>query len=151
MKCAHCEKEIEIEKSHSMTVVLQRVSNEGYSFYQCSEGQENGGLSHQHFHCERDAMIAGIQSCINEHYTEEKLQPVDPQLVRLHKVVLFAGLHCKVCGATLTDKAYRLCLTHATPKNSVPDNSLSDLGEWCCTLDHAKQSSLTTILKEEVL
>jgi hypothetical protein len=67
--------------------------------------------------------------------------------VRLHRTVLKAGLVCKVCGSSLTTQAYRFCLTHATPENSVPDDSQNELGEWACSLGHAKESALRTIAR----
>lgn len=131
-----------VEESHSMLVVLQSVTSRGYSYYQCDEGAEYGGLSNQHFHCCHEDMVSGVRQCIMEHYSEGLLIPVPPQQVRLHRTVLNASLKCKICGSGLISTAYRFCLTHATPENSIPDDSMNDLGEWCCSLDHAIQSAL---------
>lgn len=128
-----------------MVIVLQKVTPDGYSFYQCDSGAEYSGLTYQHFHCNRDEMLAGVKVCINEHYDEGKLIAVSPREVRLHKTVLHAGIDCLWCGVPLSGEAYRFCLTHATPENSIPDDSMNELGEWCCSLEHAKQSVLKTI------
>ncbi len=127
-----------------MLIVLQRVTLAGYSFYQCDSGAEYGGLTYQHFHCNRAEMVAGVKACINEHHDERLLIPVSPREVRLHRI-LKAGLNCLWCGVPLSGEAYRFCLTHATPGNSVPDDSMSELGEWCCSLDHARQKSLSYV------
>lgn len=148
MKCEKCQSHIAtIEDAHSMVIVLQKVSSSGYSYCQCDKGAEYGGLTFQHFHCSRHEMIDGVQTCVKEHYEEENLIPVSPTQVRLHKTVLSAGLTCKVCGTPLNQQAYRFCLTHATPVNSVPDDSQNELGEWCCSLDHARTSVLSTLGK----
>lgn len=146
MNCETCTREIAtIEEAHSMLVVLQKVTPDGYSFYQCDSGAEYSGLTYQHFHCNRAEMLAGVRACINEHHDESLLIPVSPQQVRLHRLVFRAGLACKVCGMPLTTQAYRFCLTHATPVNSVPDDSMNELGEWCCSIDHARQQTLPYI------
>src|SRR6266436_2956395 len=119
MNCETCQTNIAtIEEAHSMVIVLQRVTPDGYSYYQCDLGEEYGGLTFQHWHCNRTEMLAGVKVCINGHHDESLLTPVPASQVRLHKTVLHAGLVCKVCGASLTTQAYRFCLTHATPVNS---------------------------------
>jgi hypothetical protein len=149
MQCETCSTEIPtVEDAHSMMIVLQRVTLvDGYSYYQCDSGTEYGGLTYQHFHCSHDEMLDGVRICINEHYDESLLIPVSPEQVRLHKTVFKAHIRCKVCGTPLQTKAYRFCLTHATPHNSVPDDSMNELSEWCCSLAHAQQSALS-ILEE---
>ncbi len=128
-----------------MVVVLQKVTPDGYSYYQCEDGAEVNTLTFQHWFCNHSEMIVGVRQCIDEHYPEEKLIPISPREVRLHRTVLKAGLKCKVCGVPLTTQAYRFCLTHAEPVNSVPDDSMNELGEWTCSLEHARQSALKYI------
>lgn len=146
VSCEACKTNIAtVEEAHSMGVVLQKVTPDGYSFYQCDRGEEYGGLTFQHWYCNRAEMVAGVRACIGEHYDESLLISVSPQQVRLHKTVLRAGLTCKVCGTALSTQAYRFCLTHATPVNSIPDDSMNELGEWCCSLAHAQVQALTHI------
>lgn len=142
MRCETCSTDIaSVDIAHSMVIVLQKVALDGYSYYQCESGIEHGGLTFQHFHCNHQEMIAGVKACINLHYQEPYLTSPEPgNVVRLHRTVLRAQLNCKVCGSKLTTQAYRFCLTHATPLNSVPDDSQNELGEWCCSLAHARQS-----------
>jgi hypothetical protein len=145
--CETCTKEIPTpEDAHSMVVVLQKVTPYGYFYYQCEDGAEVNTLTFQHWYCSHEEMVAGVKECINEHHLEEKLIAIPPTQVRLHKTVLKAGLRCKMCGAPLQSVAYRFCLTHAEPVNSVPDDSMNELGEWCCSLEHARQSALSQVL-----
>lgn len=145
--CEHCTEDIaSVEEAHSMLVVLQKVNKDtGYSWFQCEQGSLVDGHNWQHWHCGRSALREGVARCIGEHYMESDLIPVPTTQVRFHKRVLNAGLICKVCQEKLTDTAYRFCLTHATPFNWVPDDSHNDLGEWCCSLEHARQNALATI------
>lgn len=146
LNCERCQKFIPtVEEAHSMVIVLQKVFTDGYSYYQCNSGAEYGGLTYQHFHCCREEMIAGVRSCINEHYSDNTLIPISPTQVQLHKTVLRAGINCKLCKSPITIQAYRFCLTHATPGSSVPDDSQNELGEWCCSLEHARVSVLRII------
>lgn len=109
MNCETCQTEIAtVDEAHSMLVVLQRVTPDGYSYYQCDNGTEYSGMTYQHFHCNRDEMLAGVRACINEHYDESLLIPVSPEQVRLHKIVFKAHIGCKVCGTPLQTKAYRI-------------------------------------------
>lgn len=150
MRCERCNKTIEsVEVAHSMVVVLQKVDmNNGYSYFQCEQGSLVDGHHFQHWHCNREEMRAGVTDCISNHYAENNLVLVPKTQVRLHTYVLGTGLACKQCQATLTSVAYRFCLTHATPVNSIPDQSHHELGEWCCSLDHARTSALATISQQ---
>ena len=147
MKCEHCDQQIEsVEVAHSMVIVLQKVSTDGYSYYQCDQGTEYGGLTYQHFCCSHPEMVSMVQSCINTHYHESDLIAISPQQVRLHRTVLNAHLTCKVCQLALTTQAYRLCLTYATPDIATPlGDSLNELSGWCCSLSHAQESALAII------
>ncbi len=146
--CEHssCTQPHDFVNSHSSIAVLQRVDKSGYTFFQCEEGQEYNFVNWQHWHCSHEHMKENFATCINEHYTEGNLHPISGGgTTILHKVVLGSSLCCKVCQQPLTDVAYRLCLTMCTPVNHVPDASMEETGEWCCCLDHAKQSALSTI------
>ena len=152
MQCEQCNVDINgVEEAHSMLVVLQKVDQSGYSFFQCESGSLVHGHTFQHWHCSRDEMLIGVQDCINNHHDEQFLQSVPVSQVRLHMHVLNAGLICKVCQEPLKEQAYRFCLTVATPSNYVPDESHDSSKEWCCSLDHARQSALSILdsLKEK--
>ena len=146
INCETCQLDIPtLEESHSMVTVLQKVTPEGYSYYQCDRGIEVNGLTFQHWHCSHEEMVDSVRECINSHYHEGDLIPISPEQVRLHRTVFKAHIRCKVCGVPLQIQAYRFCLTHAEPVNSVPDDSMNELGEWCCSLDHARASALKYI------
>lgn len=142
MNCEQCGNVI--QTAYSMLVVLQKSdSTSGSSFFQCDTGTEYNTLTYQHWCDDKNCMKTKVASCINSHFAENSLT-LDPN-VNFHKAVLKAGLSCKVCSTALSSTAYRFCLTLATPVNSVPDNSLSDFGEWCCSLAHAQQSALAIV------
>src|SRR6266851_564453 len=145
--CEHtkCSETKGYEEAHSSLVVLQKVDKRGYTYHQCEQGQEVYFHNFQHWHCSHEHMQVGLTRCINEHYTESDLHPPIAGTTILHKVVLSSHLLCRICNAPLTDIAYRFCLTYATPVNSIPDNSMDELGEWCCSLVHAQQLALTHI------
>lgn len=147
MNCEQCNAQIaNISSTHSMVVVLQKVdATNGYSFFQCEQGALYQNVNFQHWSCSKAHMLQQVQNCINTHYLETSLIARDTTQVRLHNAVFNNALTCKQCGTRLTSVAYRFCLTHATPVNSVPDDSLNELGEWCCSLDHARQSVLKTV------
>jgi hypothetical protein len=146
IQCEHCEKVMPgHDDAHSMIVVLQKCSMAGYSWYQCEEGGYVDGHNFQHWHCSKSAMRAGVSTCINSHYLESSLVDVPASQVRFHRQVLSAGLICKVCQASIRDTAYRFCLTVSTPANFIPDDSQNALGEWCCSLEHARENALTII------
>ena len=142
-----CYNEHSFEESHSAVAVLQKVDANGYSFYQCDQGQEYNFVNWQHYHCCHDHMKEGFTDCLTDHYAEDKLHPipVGGGTAILHKVVFGSELACKVCQHPLTSVAYRFCLTRCTPVNDVPDESMNELGEWCCSLEHARQSALSII------
>jgi len=151
--CEHpsCNDTVSIENAHSCVVVLQKVEPDGYSFFQCEQGQKFRFVNWQHFHCSKGHMLAALPDCIMKHYNESDLS--DRKFTsygRFHKIVMGSGLTCKMCQKPLTEAAYRFCLTYATPINLIPDDSHNELGEWCCSIEHAKQSVLLTIdgLKE---
>lgn len=144
-KCEHCNNEIN-GIGHSCLIVLQKVTKDGYTFFQCNDGQEVDFHNWQHWHCCHQHMQRGIVKCLWEHHAEDKLQsPLPGNIVNLHKVVLRSNLTCRYCVNMLTDVAYRICITMATPYNHVPDESQNELGEWCCSLDHAIRSAIVTI------
>jgi hypothetical protein len=148
IKCEHCNEDIgSVEVSHSAVAVLQYVDTSGYQFFQCEQGQDYAFMNWQHFHCSHAHMKQNFAKCVIEHYTEAALHPIPigAGSTILHKIVLGSNLSCKICKSLLTNQAYRFCLTHATPVNKVPDESLNELGEWCCSVDHAKQSALAII------
>ena len=153
--CEHsdCSNDHSFEESHSTIAVLQRVDTDGYTFYQCEGGQQYDGVSWQHYHCSHDHMVAGFSVCVKEHYKEEYLHsiPLGGGTTNLHKKVLGSGLSCKICQKPLDSVAYRLCLTRCTPVNHVPDASMDDISEWCCSLDHAVQSAISIIEQLEEL
>lgn len=141
-----CYNEHAFETSHSAVAVLQKVDTSGYSFFQCEQGQEYNFVNWQHYHCCHDHMKEGLVDCLNEHYKEEYLHPIQGGgTTILHKIVLGSNLDCKICQQPLTSVAYRFCLTLCTPVNHVPDESLNETGEWCCSLEHAKQSALSIV------
>jgi len=146
--CEHsdCTSEHEFENSHSSVAVLQRVDQGGYTFFQCEQGQDHNFVNWQHYHCCHGHMKEGLSDCLNNHYKEEYLHPVNGGgTTVLHKIVLGSALSCKVCQQPLSNEAHRFCLTRCTPVNQVPDDSLNDLSEWCCSLAHARQSALAII------
>jgi hypothetical protein len=147
MQCEHCSQEHEFEESHSTIAVLQRVDTDGYTFHQCEQGQDYNGAQWQHWHCSHEHMKANFAACLNDHYAEEHLHPIPPGggTTNMHSVVLASNLNCKVCQQPLTTVAYRFCITRCTPVNHVPDNSLDELANWCCSLEHARQSALAII------
>jgi hypothetical protein len=151
--CEHpaCSETTGHEEAHSSLVVLQKVDKNGYTYHQCEQGQEVNYLNFQHWHCSHEHMQSGLTRCINEHYAESDLHPPIAGTTILHRVVLSSHLLCKTCNAPLTDVAYRFCLTLATPINHVPDESQNELGEWCCSLDHARQSALSIIASIEAV
>lgn len=143
----HCNETIDFDQSHSAVAVLQRVDTQGYTFFQCEDGQVYNNVTYQHFHCSHEHMIVNFASCVQDHYNESLLHPIPPGEGRtiLHQIVLGSHLLCNICESPLVDVAYRFCLTHCTPQNSVLDQSLDELGEWTCSLEHAKQSALAII------
>ena len=147
--CEHteCSRTIGLEDAHSAVAVLQKVDTNGYQFYQCEQGQEVDFARWNHFHCSPEHMKANFAVCIKEHYSENLLHPIPlgAGSTILHRIVLGSKLKCKVCQSALETQAYRFCLTHCTPINSVPDNSMNELGEWCCSLAHAQVQALTHI------
>ncbi len=149
MICEHCTVDIPgtTEEAHSAVAVLQKVTSDGYSFYQCENGQEHLGVSYQHFTCKLEHMRGLFSTCVQEHYGEHMLQSIlsGGGTSRLHQIILSKKLPCKICSTPLITQGYRFCLTVCTPMNYVPDNSLDYLGEWCCSLDHARQSALAII------
>lgn len=152
--CEHpdCSEKIDVASSHSMWAVLQKIDATGYSFFQCEEGQVYNDVNYQHFFCCHAHMLACVQGCVIEHYKEEFLHAPDGGgSTILHKIVLTNNLVCKLCQAPLVSVAYRFCLTQGTPQNRVPDESLNHLAEWCCSLDHARQSALAIITAMEAL
>ena len=145
MQCEHCNEELqEMYLSHSMLIVLQKVDRNGYSWFQCDDGSLVDNHTFQHWHCSKQHMLSGVEICINEHYNEEKLTP-PPYPVSIHKHVLNTGVECKYCKDALIEKAYRFCLTVATPINYVPDESHNIVGEWCCSLDHARLQAIENL------
>jgi hypothetical protein len=135
--CEHCDSAVDDHiNAHSMWAVLQKVSADGYSWFQCAEGQTFRDVNYQHFHCDHDHMITGMLRCIESHYQEATLQKATG--TNLHSVVLQAGLLCKACHNPLTKEAYRFCLTQGLPFHRVPDNSTEAKEQWCCSLEHAK-------------
>jgi len=145
--CEHdnCSEQLSHEEAHSCVVVLQKVDKQGYTYHQCEQGQEINFMNYQHWHCSHEHMQAYLLTCVNEHYSEEELHPPIAGTTILHKIVLGSNLTCKACGKSLTEQAYRFCLTQATPVNAIPDDSHSETGEWCCSLSCAKQSVVKTI------
>lgn len=135
--------------SHSMIAVLQKVSLlAGYQFYQCDLSPNYVNfVNYQHLHVSREHMKRGMQDCIANHYAEIFLHsiPAGQGQTNLAAIVLGAGLKCKMSNVPLVNAAYRFCLTHCTPINEVPDESLNMLGEWCSTLALAQQSALAII------
>jgi hypothetical protein len=145
LTCEHtdCNDTISIDNAHSCLVVLQKVEPDGYSFHQCEQGQEFRFVNWQHFHCSHEHMKVVVSDCITSHYSESDLSGRKfTRFGKFHKIVMGSGLLCKVCQKPLTDVAYRFCLTMATPVNHIPDDSMNELGEWCCSLEHAKESAL---------
>ncbi len=142
-----CNNQMGIEEAHSIVIVLQKVTPSGYTFFQCEEGQEFRFMNWQHFYCSNTCMGNHLHSCLHEHHAEEKLHPIPTGMgsTIIHKVVLGSELLCKVCQAPLATNAYRFCATRATPYNLVFDESQNELGEWCCSLEHARQSASSTI------
>jgi hypothetical protein len=147
MQCEHCTNEIENDL-HSMLVVLQRVDQQGYSWFQCEQGQEMDGHNWQHSHCSHAHMLDNVAACIHTHYKEDDLTRVPVTQVRLHRHVLNRGLTCAVCETPLEKNAYRFCLTHATPVNRLP-HSHESLDGWCCSLEHARIEALNVLENEK--
>jgi hypothetical protein len=148
MICEHCSDSIEgIHVAHSAVAVLQKVTPEGYTFYQCEDGQEYAYVTYQHFSCTHEHMIQNFGACVSQHYSENLLHPIPSGggITRLHKIVLRNHLVCIVCQSALEAVAYRFCISICTPINSIPDDSHDQLGGWCCSLEHARQSALSII------
>lgn len=151
MNCEHCSNEIPgVEDAHSMLIVLQKVGQNGYSWYQCEQGGYVDGHSFQHWHCSKEEMVSGVKICLNDHHMEQLLQSVPSNQVRLHVHVLNAGLLCWMCHKPLDEHAYRFCLTVATPQNKIIGESHSSIGDWCCSLEHARAYAIK-YLDEELL
>jgi hypothetical protein len=146
MNCEHCQTTVEgVHTAHSLLIVLQKVDTSSYSYYQCGFSEDEHISKWQHWGCSHNHMLEMARQCVNEHHLEEKLERIPPRQVRLHLYVLQAGLKCKLCQGELTQVAYRFCTSRATPFSENFDNSLSDTGEWCCSLEHAQQSVLQTL------
>lgn len=145
MKCEQCDNDAPYEESHSMLVVLQKIDHSGYSWYQCTNGKFIDGHTYQHWHCSKEDMLSGVKECIVKHHDESYLQSVPSTQVGLHKHVFYANLYCKVCQSPLNEQAYRFCLTVATPVNYIADDSHDMLGEWCCSLEHARISAMKNL------
>lgn len=146
-----CSEQVDVTTSHSLWAVLQKVDASGYSFFQCEEGQEYNDVNYQHFCCCHQHMQQHMMICLNDHYKEELLHAPRGGSTILHKVVLKSNLSCKICQSSLSQVAYRFCLTQGLPQNRVPDESLDSLGEWCCSLDHARQATLAIIASMDAL
>lgn len=145
MNCQQCDQEHELEQSHSSVIVLQKVSGNDYMYYQCDQGQFAHGHTWQHWNCSHDCMKSSLTECVNEHYSEEKLHPIQSGSTTLHHLVLRSGCVCSICQSPLSITAYRFCVTRATPLNAVEDGSHDALTGWCCSLDHAKMNVLSYI------
>jgi hypothetical protein len=148
--CERCHEIIEDHlQSHSSLITLQKVSaKEGYTYYQCDNGSFVDYHNYQHWHCSHDCMQEGMLVCIREHYQENLLKmPTIGSIVNLHTVVLSdVLLTCTYCAKPLESEAYRFCITMATPINHVPDNSHLDKEQWCCSLEHAKERAMETVI-----
>lgn len=146
MICEHCNEHISrIEATHSLLILLQKVTPNGYTYGQCEQGQEYNQTNWQHFHCSEAHMIQNAQHCVNQHYSEDILHSGEAGTTRVHQLMLDGTHHCTLCQAPLTMVAYRFALTGATPYNHEPDKSMDQLQEWCCSLDHAKQQCCKNI------
>ncbi len=150
MQCegSTCSKAIIPEISHSVVVVLQKLDKEqGYTFFQCEEGNVFRGMRWQHFTCDIECLKATLTDCINQHYQESFLHPIPTGQgsTRLHDMVLTNTSNtCAFCHSPLTSVAYRFCLTRAIPATE-PLNDHTDFAGWCCSLDHARQHVLATV------
>lgn len=149
LTCEHpvCSKKmIALEESNSTIAVLQKVTSEKYSYFQCEQGAEVNRMRFQHWHCSGHCMREHLATCLQDHYSEEALHDIPPGggTTTLHTVVLSAGLCCGVCQSPLDSQAYRFCLTRATPYNQTL-NDHSELAGWCCSLEHARQAALALI------
>ena len=107
MKCANCGKTIIPEISYSTVIVLQKVSQDTYTFFQCSDGQEFKSFKWQHFCCNVACMIEMIQKCVSEHHQESNLHEIQmgQGYTSIHKIILGAGLQCILCNNPIEDKA----------------------------------------------
>lgn len=152
MICENCSKEIpnqlsgEYISAHSSVAVLQYINKlYGYKFYQCEDGQPFANVTYQHYHCSHNCMLTNMISCINNHYSSDKLNPIPigQGSTILDKIILGNGFSCSQCQLPLTFEAYRFCLVRCTPINAV-HNGEDDSG-WCCSYDHAKQQALQLI------
>lgn len=143
IKCEACSKNASHPRAmHSMLIPLQKVTLYGYSDYQCDNGVEYNYINKQHWHCSEDCMLSNLEKCINTHYTENKFSEPNNSSINLHRIVFGAHLNCKVCNSPLTELAYRFCLVMATPYNKFMDEHIDETKEWCCSLEHAKQSAI---------
>jgi hypothetical protein len=153
ISCERCNTIVEDHViAHSSLIVLQKISlKEGYTFYQCDNGSSVDHHTYQHWHCSHDCMQEGMLVCIQGHYQENLLKPpAIGNVVNLHTFVLSdVLLTCTYCAKPLDQEAYRFCITMATPVNHIPDNSHLEKEQWCCSLAHAKECAMKTIITLE--
>lgn len=136
--------------AHSLWAVLQQVDTQGYSFFQCEQGQEFRAVQYQHFHCSHTHMLAGMTACISSHYTDAQLRRAGGTV--LHKMVLGHGLTCEQCAAPLDTVAYRFTLTQGLPWHRSDGAEHDHTLYWCCSLEHAGHHCLAFLasLKEYI-
>lgn len=148
MNCGKCDNKIIPDISHSVVILLQKLTPEQYLFFQCEDGPEFQGHTYQHYHCSVDCLKIGLAECIFDHYLEEKLHPIPLGMgfTTLHRRVLAnKDLKCLHCDKPLyMRQAYRFCLTRALP--IFEDiHSHEDFKEWHCSIECARERACDII------
>ena len=152
IKCEHeCTNRMDIDhtyihNAHSIIMVLQKLHvTDGYTYHQCEEGEPVGGMRYQHYCCCHDHAILSAIDCVGNHLDEANLHPPYLGFSNLHKFILNTGLKCSHCSVDLVSVAYRITVEKATPTSYVYGETFSDLGGWCCSLDHAKEYTISSL------
>lgn len=141
----NCRNEIEVVNSHSIIATVQYVhKTKGYAYTYCRQGQMYNGQNVQHFCCTKECMLSQMKECLSSH-EHEPLTYIPVEQVHFHTVVLSRDLKCALCDNSLEEEAYRICLCYATPVSHMINEGHTEFGEWCCSLEHAKQLALRTI------
>lgn len=148
INCAHCESQM-ADLGHSIIIVLQKISPDGYRFFQCEQGQDYAYANWQHFCCSQACMRTQAEKCLTEHYQEEFLHEIVPGegSTILDRIVRESVDSCVRCGKPLNGVAYRFCLTYATPlSHSI--HTHHELRGWCCSLQCARARAIELLWRK---
>lgn len=148
--CEYSNMTVDRDKSHSIIAVLQKVTKYTLMIYQCNLSLNMVDRhTYQHWFCIPEYLQKGMEHCIYQHYSEDKLY-LSSATTNLADLVLDADLKCKITNTPLTKVAYRFCLTRAFPYMQALDKSSDIFEEWCSTLELAKKNAIDIIKSYDI-